>query len=362
MTISKKTSKSESFVPLEPDFTRLRRVLFLEGEPDRVPNAELHVDWQIKQAFLGHPIDSVQDDVDFWYQAGYDYIYLRANYEYRMVGDGKADEDHTYAGDMQVTEWSEDTPSLISSWEDYETYPWPDPETIDFSNLEECSRCLYPGMKIISGVGGIFTRVWRIMGFDIFSYSLVDQPDLVAELFRRVGETQLAVFRKIVDMDEIGAMWYGDDLAYRSGTMVHPNILREHLFPYLKAMGEICREKDLPFVMHSDGDLRAILPELLDMGLNGLHPIEPMAMDSRQLKEEYGDKLCLLGNIEIGEILTNGTPEEVEAEVRDRIRSLAPGGGYVVGSSNTVAHYVRLENFQAMIRATRKYGRYPLGS
>ena len=353
-------NEQASFVELDPDFERLRKTLLLEGEPDRVPNAELHIDWQIKEAFLGRPIETVQDDVDFWYQAGYDYIYLRANYEYRMVGDGKADEDHIYAGDMQVTEWVEDKKSLISSWEDYQAYPWPDPEAIDYSNLDACAGALYPGMKIISGVGGIFTRVWRIMGFDTFSYALVDQPDLVAELFRRIGETQLTVFRKIVEMDQVGAMWYGDDLAYKTGTMVSPALLREHLFPYLEEMGAIGREKDLPFVMHSDGDLHEVLPDLLQAGLNGLHPIEPLAMDSVELKQEYGDRLCLLGNIEIGEVLTNGTPEDVEGEVRRRIRDLAVGGGYAVGSSNTVAHYVKLENFKAMIQATRQHGRYPI--
>ena len=351
---------AESFVPLEPDFERLRRVLMLEGEPDRVPNAELHVDWQIKQAFLGRPIETVQDDVDFWYRAGYDYIYLRANYEYRMVGDGHRDEDRTYSGDMQVSKWSGEEESLISSWEEYEAYPWPDPDTIDYSNLEACARALYPGMKIISGVGGIFTRVWRIMGFDPFCYALVDQPDLVAELFRRVGETQVEVFRRIVEMDQIGAMWYGDDLAYYSGTMVHPRVLRKHLFPYMEQMGAICREVDMPFVLHSDGNLWAVLPDLLACGLNALHPVEPKAMDSRELKSRYGDRLSLLGNVEIGETLTLGTPADVEAEVRDRIRTLAPGGGYAVGSSNTVAHYVRMENFQAMIQATREYGRYPI--
>jgi uroporphyrinogen decarboxylase len=349
-----------NFVPLEPNFERLRRVLMLEGEPDRVPNAELHVDWQIKQAFLGRPINTVQDDVDFWYRAGYDYIYLRANYEYRMVGDGHRDEDHTYGGDMQVTTWGGEEKSLVSTWQELEAYPWPDPDTIDYSNLAACARLLYPGMKIISGVGGIFTRVWRIMGFDTFCYALADQPQLVAELFRRVGETQVEVFRRIVEMDEIGAMWYGDDLAYYSGTMVHPRVLRTYLFPYMEQMGAICRGKGLPFVLHSDGNLWQILPDLLACGLNGLHPIEPKAMDSRELKERVGDRLCLLGNIEIGETLTLGTPADVEAEVRERIRTLAPGGGYAVGSSNTIAHYVKLENFRALIQATRKVGRYPI--
>ena len=354
------TTNDNNFVPLNPDFNRLLKVLRLDGEPDRVPNVELHVDWQIKQAFLGRPIKSVQDDVDFWYRAGYDYIYQRANYEYRMVGDGEADEDHIYAGDMQVTNWVADEKSLISNWEEYEKYPWPDPETIDFSNLEECQDGLYPGMKIISGVGGIFTRVWRIMGFDTFSYSLVDQLDLVEELFRRVGETQMAVFRRIVEMDEVGAMWYGDDLAYVSGTMVSPKILRKYLFPYIQQMGDICKEKDMPFVMHSDGNLWKVLPDLIDAGLKAIHPIEPLAMDSRELKKVYGDKLCLLGNIEVGDILSLGTTEQVKAEVRDKIKALAPGGGYAVGSSNTVANYVKLENYKAMIEATREYGVYPI--
>ena len=177
-----------------------------------------------------------------------------------------------------------------------------------------------------------------------------------------VGETQLAVFRRIVEMDDIGAMWYGDDLAYYSGTMVSPKVLRQYLFPYMEEMGAICREKDLPFVLHSDGNLWDILPDLLACGLNALHPIEPKAMDSRELKARYGDRLCLLGNVEIGETLTLGTPADVEAEVRERIRTLAPGGGYAVGSSNTVAHYVNLENFEAMVRATRKYGRYPISA
>lgn len=350
----------EGFVVLQPDFERLRNVLLLAGEPDRVPNAELHVDWQIKEAFLGHPIRSVKDDVKFWYRAGYDYIYLRANYEYRMVGDGHADEDRIYAGDMQLSKWDEDEASLISDWAEFETYPWPDPETIDYTNLVECAGSLYPGMQIISGVGGIFTRVWRVMGFETFCYALGDQSDLVEAMFQRVAETQLAVFRRIVEMDQIGAMWYGDDLAYASGTIVHPDILRRHLFPYLEEMGAICREHDLPFVIHSDGDLRQILPDLIACGFNAIHPIEPKAMDSHEIKETYGDRLCLLGNIEIGEILTEGTPADVEADVKRRIQTLAPGGGYAVGSSNTVAHFVKLENFKAMVSATRKYGQYPL--
>ena len=91
---------------------------------------------------MDHPLHCVQDDVDFWCRAGYDYIYLRANYEYRMVGDGHAKQDRLYTGNMQVSKWEGEETSLVSNWDEYESYPWPDPSTIDYSNLAAYRR--YP--------------------------------------------------------------------------------------------------------------------------------------------------------------------------------------------------------------------------
>lgn len=82
--------KGWAALDLDPDFDRLRTTLLVSGEPDRVPTVELLVDREIKEAFLGRPLQSIQDDVEFWYRAGYDYIHIRAGYEYRMVGDGDA--------------------------------------------------------------------------------------------------------------------------------------------------------------------------------------------------------------------------------------------------------------------------------
>jgi len=101
-----------------------------------------------------------------------------------------------------------------------------------------------------------------------------------------------------------------------------------------------------------------VLDDLIACGVNALHPIEPKAMDIVELKGRVQGKLCLIGNIDLGYTLTRGTPAEVEAEVRTRIAALAPGGGYCVGSSNTVTEYVPLANFRAMVEATRRWGRY----
>ncbi len=345
---------------LSPDFNRLRTTLLRTGEPDRVPTIELMVDREVKEAFLGRPIQTIADDVDFWHKAGYDYIHLRAGYEYRMLGDEDTVANKSYGGDFQVRRWVSSRDTWINSWEEYEGYPWPDPETIDYSPLHEAAAALPDGMMIISGVGGIFTRVWRIMGFENFSFGLVDQPDLVTALFERVAGIQLAVFRRIVELDRIGAMWYGDDMAYTEGMMVSPRILRRQVFPTLKEMGDICRSKDLPFILHSDGDLWPVMDDILDIGFNAIHPIEPKGLDLADLKAKLGDRLCFLGAVDLGEVLTLGNPATVDAAVRENISIAASGGGYAVGSSNTVAHWVPLENYRAMLQATRTYGRYPL--
>lgn len=142
--------------------------------------------------------------------------------------------------------------------------------------------------------------------------------------------------------------------------MVSPQVLREHMFPYLREMGRICQRKDLPFILHSDGYLWPIMDDLLEIGFNAIHPIEPKAMDLGELKEKLGHRLCFLGAIDLGEVLTRGDPTVVDEAVRQRIRDTAPGGGYGVGSSNTVAHWVPMENYVAMLVAARKYGQYPI--
>jgi len=138
-------------------------------------------------------------------------------------------------------------------------------------------------------------------------------------------------------MRKIGAFWYGDDLAYTEGMMVAPKTYRQYLLPWLEELFGIARKAKMPVVMHTDGDVRLLIDDLIGIGLNALHPIEPKAMDIYQLKEKYQGKLCLIGNLDMAGCLGRGTPEQVREEVREHIRRLAKGGGYAVGSSNSVA-------------------------
>ncbi|MFH0797589.1 MAG: uroporphyrinogen decarboxylase family protein [Candidatus Omnitrophota bacterium] len=345
---------------LEPNFERLRRTLFCQ-EPDRVPLAELLMDREMKDAFLGKPVRDTKTDVEFWKAAGYDYICIfpakemfeqslptNISYTQTAVGEGKFER-----------KWAEGNRGVIACLKEFEEFPWPDSTNANYKLVEETKSHLPEGMGLICSVGGLWEYVWQLMGFESFSMALADNPELVEKMFHRVREIVYEIFTNLMDFDGIDAMWFCDDIAYTEGLMISPDILRKYLFPWYKKMAKICHDRGLPVLYHSDGNLWQVMGDIIDAGINAIHPIEPKAMDIGKLKKEVGDRLCLIGNIDLGYTLTRGTPEEVEEEVRQRIKDIAPGGGYCVGSSNTVTNYVPLENYQAMIEATLKYGSYP---
>ena len=215
------------------------------------------------------------------------------------------------------------------------------------------------GMGLVSGVGGIFTRTWMLLGFERFCFALAEQPDLIAEMFQRVGAIQMRGSAQGGEGGRVVAIWYGDDLAYTESTMVSPQVYRKYLFPWMEELAAIAHDAGMPFIFHSDGKLWDVIPDLIAVGVNALHPIEPKAMDINPVKAHYGDKLALIGNIDMN-LLALGTPEQVREQVRQRIKDLAPGGGYAVGANPGVAYYVRPENYNAMRQAVFEYGKYPI--
>ena len=345
---------------MQPDFERIKAALFCR-EPDRVPLAELKVDRAVQSAFLGRVVESLQDEIEFWAKAGYDYIRIRPTYDFHQRGFTEKKAEYGVYGDRIATRrWAVEGKGLITNDRDFAEFPWPAPDEVDYSSLEAAADMLYDGMRVISGVTGIFEGVWMLMGLEGFAIATAENPALIRAMFDKVGDLLLGVFEQAVSYPHVGAMWVSDDLAYTEGLFISPEMLREHVFPRYKRMGDMCRERRMPFLFHSDGRVWDIMGDIIGAGFNALHPIEPKAMDIRELKRRVGDRLCLMGNLDLGGVLTRGSPEEVAAATRDLIRDLAPGGGYCVGSSNTVPEYVPLENYRAMIDATIEFGKYPI--
>jgi len=348
-----------------PNWERLRAALMLDGQPDRVPLVELIVDQSVKAAFLGRPIATPADEVDFWYQAGYDYVSLCPGYNVIAAGwepkDGwrHSQVASAYGSGVQDVGWGNEGAGLITTWDDFERYPWPTVDDTDWSFFQYCMdpANLPPGMKVIARAGDIFTHTWQLMGFNTFSFALVENPDLLAAIFRKLGEFIYSIFVREVELDTRGvimALWYSDDIAYTEGLLCSPAVFREHLFPWMRRIGDLARSIGAAYLYHTDGRLWQVMDDLAACGINALQPLEPKAMDAVEVKRREGHRFCLCGNIEVDR-LARGTPEEIEGLVRDRIERLGPGG-YCVGSSNTVPYYVPLENYVAMQNAAFRYG------
>ena len=346
----------------QPDYHRFVDTIW-RREPDRVPIAELGIDPPIKEKFLGKPVGDVATDVEFWWRTGYDYMYLRPAYEFPHTMPAATNTGRPRYGEKEEHDASSISmtgPGVISRLEDLDAYPWPDPANDDYYKpLREAARLLPEGMGLVSGVGGIFTRTWMLMGFEQFCFALAEQPELVAKIFQRVGSIQCEVLRRVVKEERLVAIWCGDDLAYSDSTMVSPRVYRKYLFPFMEELSAIAHGAGLPLIFHSDGKLWDVIPDLIAVGVNALHPIEPKAMDINEVKARYGDKLALIGNIDTN-LLTLGTPDQVREQVRQRICDLAPGGGYAVGANPGISYYVRPENYDAMRQAVFDFGEYPI--
>ena len=349
---------------MKPDFDRIRTVLLRTGEPDYVPLGDISVHPMLKEGFLGRPIRNLEDEVAFWSRAGFDHVPVEQGLQLtdviRKDSMHQVEANYAMTDTKQTRSWATEGKGLITTRADFESFPWPDPDALDYSVFEKIGALLPAKVKVMAILGKVFTNVWWLMGLEGMSLALVDEPGLVPRVFDKVGKFQFRVFENMLRFDSVGAFWHADDIAFSTQLLVSPLILREHVFPWYKEMNRLAHEKDRLAVFHSDGAVQAVMEDIIGCGFDGLNPIEPKAMDINEMKRKYGSRISLLGNIDLIYTLTRGTPEEVRAEVRQRIHDLAPGGGYAVASANSLPEYVPLANFNALREATFEYGKYPI--
>ena len=195
--------------------------------------------------------------------------------------------------------------------------------------------------------------IMNSMGLDGFSMAIYQNPELVKEIMARYSAW---VSRLCGRLMEIGFdfLWTFDDMAYKTSTMFSPVTWDEFFGPYVtKTISGLT----VPLIFHSDGNLLPVMERLLNLGISGLHPLEPGSMDLALLKREYGERVCLVGNVDIVETLTYGSEADVEREVKERIELLGPGGNYIISDSNSIPGYCEPKNILAMSRAVKKYGK-----
>ena len=353
---------------IKPDFERLRKTARFE-EPDRVPLAEILIDYSHQSRFLGRSVapNDLESQVEFWSKAGYDYIPLTVG----MMQPGKVTRESRISkvireimladsADADKEEaWNLEFTSFIKTREDFEKFPWAVAAELDFENFHKVKDLLPENMKVIAVSGKIFTLTWMLMGFNHFAMSLIADEQLVADVFRKVAEIQFKGLETIFEMDHVAAVWVVDDLAFSNGPIISPQAFKDHVFPWYREMSRRCHEKDRLFMMHSDGDVRPLMEDIIANGVDVIHPIDPSCLDIVEIKEVYGRRICVVGNVS-NELLQSAAPAEIESRVKELLQKVAPGGGYCVGSGNSVPDWAQYENFMAMRNTTLQYGKYPI--
>jgi uroporphyrinogen decarboxylase len=381
-------------------------ILRLEGEPDRVPFYDLFADPEVIEAITGQRLptqpvfQAASDDklltlplltlpsdqvkltaeierrpevikgleysfkmqVDFYSKLGYDYVVLHLPSPFPRWNVLLTNDTAQLTRHKRI--WQNENRGTIEDREGFEKYSWPGLEEIEHACtllLSIMKRILPQGMKIIPLTpGGVLENVMWLMGAVNFFKSLYMDRSLIEDMFRKIGPI-ISFYCDICSEEEsVGAMSMGDDMGYKTGPMIHPEILRRYVFPWHKQCVENVHRHDKPFILHSCGNLKLIMKDLIEyVRIDAKHSYEEASYPITEYKELYGDKIAVLGGIDMDK-LARASAEDFGRYVRDVIYMCAPGGGYALGCGNTVANYVRLENYLLMLNIGRKYGKYPL--
>lgn len=209
---------------------------------------------------------------------------------------------------------------------------------------------------IMAQVEGVLTPMTWLYGFeDFMAYTCTDK-EIVARFAMELAEYYAELAKRLIDAGA-DAILIGDDIAYNSGTFISPESMRELIFPALRHEVECIKKyRDIPVFMHTDGDLRRVMDDIVGAGFDGLQSLQPSAgMDIRDLKRRYGEKLCLMGNIDINEVLPFADEETVRRVVRETIDVGIQGSGYILSTCNILTRDIPLCNAVAMYDEAEKY-------
>lgn len=249
----------------------------------------------------------------------------------------------------------------IKTEADLDRYAPPDPDAhYRLSGLRTIVKRFKGKKAIIFLCHDAFEFSHYLHGLENLLVDYLTNPPFARRLARMVIDYKRRVIERAID-EGADVVLTGDDYAWKAAPMMSPALFEEFVLPYLQEMVNAARNRGVPFIKHTDGNLWPILDMIVDTGIDALHPIEPIAnMDIGAVKAEYGDRITLVGNIDCAELLTRGSEEEVVEAVKETIAKAAPGGGYILSSSNSIHHSVDPRSYRAMVTAARKYGRYPL--
>ena len=351
---------------IAPDWENFVRCVARQGTPERAHNLELFHHPEIKQAIcerfdlLGDlnradPFFILKREIALQRFLGYDYVLCGLS-GLIMPINTNATEDTASNKRSSGRVFVDEQRGPITTWEEFESYPWPDPQAARSTALEWYEENLPDDMCVLGGLTGHFAEnlSW-LMGYETLCYSLYDQPDLVRAIADRCFEIDTQVTERLVEFDRVKMIWGSDDMGFRTGTLISPDDLRELVLPGHKALAGITHDAGCLYLLHSCGNLEDIMDDLIDdVSIDGKHSYEDTILDVREAKRQWGDRIAVLGGLDM-DFMCTADETDIRKRTNDTLQACMPGGGYCLGTGNTVANYVPLDHYLAMLDEGRRF-------
>ncbi|MCL2604401.1 MAG: hypothetical protein FWD90_07975 [Defluviitaleaceae bacterium] len=324
----------------KPDFNNILKVLRREA-PDRPTLFEFFLNHNLYARVAGCAPEkfdySVESMCRAFNAAGYDYATVSGSAFGFPALEKKRNQ--TYSLNDGVS---------IACRADFDAYPWPDPDTFDYSAVREAD--VPEGMKLmVNGPCGVLENVISLVGYDNLALMIFDDEQLVYDVFEQVGSSLLCYYELSIKNKNVGLLMSNDDWGFNTQTMISPRDMARFVFPWHKKIVALAHDTGIPAVLHSCGNLREVMDAVIDdMKFDGKHSYEDIIQPVEDAYREYNDRIAILGGIDLG-FITTSTPEEITT----RCKKMFEIGqkGYALGTGNSVPDYVPHENYFAMTRA-----------
>jgi uroporphyrinogen decarboxylase len=333
-------------------------------EADKVPKGEICIEALFANRVLGsdYPLDYQHYERD-------KKVRKRLHIDFINVGDWPSDEigqdaqGNTLFRSIYGYEFATNgvskhiTKPPLENIEDAAMYPVPDIKKVSGALVKKYRDTT--DLYVMGQIGGPVSMLDEMFDMEDYMVYTMTNTTEMRILGEKIMEYEIEKAKLFIDSGA-HAVLVADDIAFNSGLFLPPHIMSEIVYPFYKlAVREIKKYKDVPVIFHSDGYLMDALDTLVEAGFSGIQSIQPSAgMDIREVKRRYGKDLCLIGNIDLDEIMTFAAPEVVERVVKETIDIAAPGGGFILSTCNTLVNAIPTENALAMYETAETYGVY----
>ena len=351
---------------VRPDFEELEKVITGEKEPKRVHFMELAIDHEVVRWVFENLLDRTYvadtDDtyvefrrqhVEYYSLMGYDFAYGWAGFKNlpKFKERKTADTAELTRGERH---WVEESGGIIKTWDDFERVGWD--RIVPFFRSVECMRKFLPdGMKLVVGTTLFEMILERFLGYqDLFILSQ-DNPALVEAVINAWGEIVYDFYKTALQYPEVGAFFHADDLGFKTGTMMSPEFLKKNVFPWFKKYAALAHENGKTYWFHCCGNVLDVMDDLIDeVQIDAFHSFQDVIISPARFLDRYGDRIAALGGVDVDK-LARLPEEDLRGYVREILRDCMPGR-FAIGSGNTVANYVPVHNYIAMLDEARRWG------